>query len=401
MSFTHSEADPQTLTQNVRVQYERFPFPPLALGALEQVKPPQADGAFAHWYIHGRLPKRPLRILDAGCGTGFSTLKLAEANPDAEITAVDLSQASLEIARARLTSAGHLHRVKLLRADLQALPKLGTFDYLHSSGVIHHLPDPAAGLKALRSALAAEGVAYLMVYAAYARKEILAVQQILYSLWKNPEDWNEGLMLCRTFFRGLPEGHLLKRHYQRAIAVATEMMGAEAAASDAFLVDTWLQRCEHLWTQPEWFALLSQCGWQPRRWLDEQAWNLADYLPGLPDYLQTLSQTEQLALIDQLRPPQNFALYVTSHFDPTSVAGQQARVRVRSQDIPVPFGFVSLQENLLDNGRGIRLELTEQTRRVWLNIKGQKSWAELNEPGPDLSGFWQQLLDYGFVALKN
>lgn len=147
-------------TQTVREQYERFPFPPLALGALAHVRPPQADAAFARWYVYQRLPVGPQRILDAGCGTGFSTLKLAEANPEAEIVAIDLSDTSLGIARRRIEAAGlGQGRIHFQREDLQSLTELGKFDYIHSSGVLHHLPDPAAGLRRLRASLAPNGLA--------------------------------------------------------------------------------------------------------------------------------------------------------------------------------------------------------------------------------------------------
>lgn len=392
-------------TAAVRDQYEHFPFPPLGLGALADVRPPQADGAFGAWYVYGRLPRTGLRILDAGCGTGFSTLKLAEANPDAEILAIDISDASLEIARERLAAAGlNQPRVRFERLDLQSLETEARFDYIHSSGVIHHLPDPAAGLRRLRACLAPGGLAYLMVYAAHARVEIQAIQAILKILWQQPEDWREGLMLCRTFFRGLPAEHPFKQHHLRAVRVAEAMLGPEAAASDAFYVDTWLQRCEHLWTQPAWFELLAATGWYPARWLDEEAWRLEAYLPGLPDYVQSLSPDERLAVLDRLRPPQNFALFVTPEpVKPPHPALVPSR-------IPVRFGCIRhLRQPLevLDNGRGTQLSLNAVTRACWEAIDGQTDWqtiwqrlqqnhAELTRA--ELETFCGLLLRYGCVG---
>ncbi|PKL74961.1 MAG: hypothetical protein CVV27_17830 [Candidatus Melainabacteria bacterium HGW-Melainabacteria-1] len=394
---------------SVREQYERFPFPPLAIGALAQVRPPQADAAFAHWYVYGRLPAAPLRILDAGCGTGFSTLKLAEANPQAEIVALDFSAPSLQIARERLAAAGLAgERIALMQADLQQLPELGRFDYIHCSGVIHHLPDPEAGLRGLRACLAPRGLAYFMAYSAHARYEIQAVQQVLYQLWQNPQDWDEGLMLCRTFFRGLPVQHPLKQHFRRALQVAAEMLGTEAAQSDAFFVDTWLQRCEQLWSQPEFYALLQRTDWQPARWLDEDAWKLETYLPGLPDYVQELAHSERLALVDRLRPPQNFALFVTPELVP-----RPALPLLAPEQCPLPFGSVQVRMlqtlEVLDNGRGTQLSLNAITRTCWEMLDGQRNWQEIWDrllasypglPEGELKGFSQQLLEYGFVGIR-
>lgn len=401
----------ETETAAIREQYERFPFPPLAVGALDHVRPPQADAAFAHWYVYGRLPARPLRILDAGCGTGFSTLKLAQANPEAEILALDLSETSLRIARERLAAAGLSGaRIVLRQGDLQReqLEADGPFDYIHSSGVIHHLPDPEAGLRRLRACLAPDGLAYFMVYAAHARHEIRTIQALLYAIWQNREDWDEGLMLCRTFFRGLPMQHPLKQHFRRAVQVASDLLGPEAAQSDAFYVDTWLQRCEQLWDQPAFYALLGRTGWAPARWLDEDAWKLETYLPGLPDYVQQLAPAARLSLVDRLRPPQNFALFVT----PEPVAGPGSH-KLSVDQIPVPFGSVQIRalQNLevLDNARGTQLSLNAVTRTCWETIDGQSPWRQLwtrllsaypGLPESELRAFSQQLIDYGFVGLK-
>lgn len=356
-------------TQAVREQYERFPFPPLALGALEQIRPPQADLNFVWWYLRRQaLPER-LRILDAGCGTGFSTLKLAQANPTAEIVALDLSEASLAIAQQRLQAAGLATQVRFLQADLQALPELGTFDYLHSSGVVHHLPDPLAGLQQLRACLKPMGCGFLMVYSAHARQEIALIQQVLQELWQDKSNWQQGLMLCRQFLQNLPHGHRLKQHYWQAITTVTELLGPEAAWSDAFLVDTYLQRCEWRWTQPEWFALLQQSGWQPLRWLDESAWQLAPYLPTLPDQLATLGPLQRLAIADCLRPAHNFSLFVLPEAVPVASVSWQA------QAVPQPFQSVQLLERegqqLLDNGRGQQLLLDAPAQALWQSLLGQ------------------------------
>src|SRR5919199_6866729 len=45
-------------------------------------------------------------ILDAGCGTGYKSLVLAEANPGAQIVGIDLSEESVKLARQRLEYHG-------------------------------------------------------------------------------------------------------------------------------------------------------------------------------------------------------------------------------------------------------------------------------------------------------
>lgn len=58
------------------------------------------------------------RILDIGCGSGAIALSLAQEIPDAEVTAVDISSAALEIAAENASKHALQSRVKLIRSDL-------------------------------------------------------------------------------------------------------------------------------------------------------------------------------------------------------------------------------------------------------------------------------------------
>ena len=50
------------------------------------------------------------------------------------------------------------------------------FDLIVCTGVLHHLADPDAGLRALRSVLNPKGAMYLMVYAPYGRTGVYMLQ---------------------------------------------------------------------------------------------------------------------------------------------------------------------------------------------------------------------------------
>ena len=90
------------------------------------------------------------RVLEAGCGTGAQTVALQRRSPGARITAVDVSTASLERAKARVAAAG-LTGLEFRQADLLALPfPAASFDHAFLCFVLEHLPDPAGALIALR-----------------------------------------------------------------------------------------------------------------------------------------------------------------------------------------------------------------------------------------------------------
>ncbi len=100
------------------------------------------------------------RILDAGCGNGRHCKHiLRRADPDASISAFDLSQRMLKRANRRLKSK----RIQYIAADLTRLPYPdGYFDAIVCGWVLEHLPDPRPGLRELTRILQPGGKLLLM-----------------------------------------------------------------------------------------------------------------------------------------------------------------------------------------------------------------------------------------------
>jgi len=93
---------------------------------------------------------------------------------------LDLSATSLGIAKRRAEARG-LANIRWVRESLLELPKLGlgAFDYINCVGVLHHLEDPDAGLRALLGSLAPAGALGLMVYGTLGRAGIYPMQELL------------------------------------------------------------------------------------------------------------------------------------------------------------------------------------------------------------------------------
>jgi SAM-dependent methyltransferase len=101
-------------------------------------------------------------VLDAGCGMGRWARWVAE-RPVRRLYAVDFSRA---IDRAAATLASHA-TAHCVQADIRHLPfRPGTFDFIYSLGVLHHLVDPDAGMRSLIGRLKECGA--LLVYLYYA-----------------------------------------------------------------------------------------------------------------------------------------------------------------------------------------------------------------------------------------
>ena len=144
----------------VREQYEQLPYPPrdphdekrrLVTTWLDDLS------MINHYCYAGQQSFRDrFRVLIAGGGTGDATIFLAQQlrHTNAEIVHLDLSQTSIQIARHRAQERD-LNNISWLDDSLLALPELGLgkFDYINCCGVLHHLQDPDAGLRALLAVL--------------------------------------------------------------------------------------------------------------------------------------------------------------------------------------------------------------------------------------------------------
>jgi len=93
------------------------------------------------------------RVLEAGCGVGAQTVTLAGNSPDALITSVDISGASVAEAGKKVAAAGFAH-VQFAQADIFNLPfGPDAFDHIFVCFVLEHLARPAAALHTLKNHL--------------------------------------------------------------------------------------------------------------------------------------------------------------------------------------------------------------------------------------------------------
>lgn len=92
-------------------------------------------------------------VLEAGCGTGAQTITLARNSPDARITSIDLSAASLSEAQAKIAAIS-LTNVQFQQADLFHLPFApASFDHIFVCFVLEHLSQPLSALTQLKALL--------------------------------------------------------------------------------------------------------------------------------------------------------------------------------------------------------------------------------------------------------
>ena len=112
------------------------------------------------------------RVLEIGCGIGTDTINFARAG--AQVTAVDLSDRSLELAKQRARVFGLEDRIAFYRSDAERLSEVvpaRPYDLVYSFGVIHHSPHPERILEEVRRHYVGPGSTLkVMVYYRYSWK---------------------------------------------------------------------------------------------------------------------------------------------------------------------------------------------------------------------------------------
>jgi SAM-dependent methyltransferase len=126
---------------------------------------PEFERQFLDW-IHPITPDffERKRVLDAGCGIGRHAFFAASYGAE-QVVALDLSDA-VESARRNLERFENAHVVQgdLLRPPFRDARDGGGFDFVYSIGVLHHLPDPYEGFRALLRYVRPGGTIAVWVY---------------------------------------------------------------------------------------------------------------------------------------------------------------------------------------------------------------------------------------------
>jgi SAM-dependent methyltransferase len=247
---------------DVRDFYERMPYPgPVASLDRNLHGNPGRRRAHFHLTWPTERPRAGLEILVAGCGTSQAA-RYALREPDARVTAIDISETSLRHTR-DLQRKYNLGNLELHRLSIEEVGALGrSFDLIVCTGVLHHLPDPDVGLRSLRDVLNPNGALRLMVYAPYGRAGIYMMQEYcrLLGVTTSAKDLRD----LGAALQGLPPDHPISGVLRRA----KDFMRPEATA------DALLHPQDRAYAVPQLYAWLDRCGVSFGRWTEQ-----APYLP--------------------------------------------------------------------------------------------------------------------------
>jgi SAM-dependent methyltransferase len=111
--------------------------------------------------VHDALATPGCRVLDVGCGGGWSSISLARAYRSAKVIGVDIDQRSIDMAVANAREAGVGEQVRFLCQDAASLPD-ETADVAFAFECVHDMPRPVEVLSAVRKTLAPGGSLVVM-----------------------------------------------------------------------------------------------------------------------------------------------------------------------------------------------------------------------------------------------
>ncbi|OKH23780.1 SAM-dependent methyltransferase [Hydrococcus rivularis NIES-593] len=297
--------DSQAINAAVAKLYNTYPFPP---DPLSDEPPPGYNWRWnwvaAYNFCMGQKPLRQdIRILDAGCGTGSGTDYLIYLNPEAEIVAIDLSEKALEVAKERCRRSGVLaNRVRSVEFHLlkveQATQLPGEFDLINCVGVLHHLPDPVKGIRALAEKLAPGGLLHVFVYAELGRWEIQLMQKAIALLQGvRRGDYRDGVFVGRQIFASLPENNrIVKREKER--------WSMENHRDESF-ADMYVHPQEVDYNIETLFELIEASGLEFIGFSNPRYWQLERLLgksPELMERAKQMSDRDRYRLIELLDP---------------------------------------------------------------------------------------------------
>jgi SAM-dependent methyltransferase len=391
----------------VRAFYESHPYP-APLDNLDRhrelYRNPDRRRALSLllWPMEQRREDR--EILVAGCGTSQAAIH-ALREPGARVTAIDISETSLRHSRDLQQKYG-LRNLDLHRLAIEQVGDLGRrFDQIVCTGVLHHLPDPDTGLRALRNVLMPDGAIHLMVYATYGRAGIYMMQEYCRLLGVSATE--EELQDLGNMIGALSSDH----------PIAGVARQAKDFRNPDALADALLHPQDRAFTVPQLYSWLQRCGLSFGRWFEQ-----APYLPqcgamaGMPHAarLVSLSPRLQYAAVELLRGTMtrhNFIAYRDDRrgdSQPITFEGDAWRNYVPLR-LPwtlcvrerLPPGSLAVLINRAHTYPDLALPIGAAQDQIFAAIDGRRSIDEIlrDAAGDELGrGFIKQLWEYDQIV---
>lgn len=183
MTTTHANVDPAEVAK----------FDALATSWWDpegQSKPLHEINPLRVGYITSRCQLKGSHTIDVGCGGGILSEALAKA--EAQVTAIDMGEMPLNIAKLHALEAGLTINYQLSTAETMAANAAGKFDVVTCMEMLEHVPDPVAVIKACANLVKPGGHVFFSTLNRHPKAYLLAVlgaEYIMKMLPKGTHDY--------------------------------------------------------------------------------------------------------------------------------------------------------------------------------------------------------------------
>lgn len=293
--------------QPIRPQFDELPYPNVPLEQKPGNHPTylSTHSCVVPYYLrdHRVIDTHGKWILDAGCGSGFKALALAAANPGAHIVGVDISPKSIELAQQRVEYHGIDHPIEFHCLSLEEVPNLPyTFDYINCDETLYLLPDPAAGLQAMRAVLKPDGIIRANLHSAFQRADCYRVQALFQRLGCLEGERTEAeIALVRQTMGALNNWVITKRRLWN--------QNPELQTDPEKVVANFLLRGDKGYTLPQFFKLLREAQLDFISMVNWREWNLQTLFKNIEELpiaialgLAEMNLEQQLHMFELLHP---------------------------------------------------------------------------------------------------
>lgn len=310
-----------------------------------------------HFVFGGKRDwSQPIRALVAGGGSGDGAIQLAQGLVDAgcsgEVVYLDLSKGARRIAEQRAKVRG-LTNISFHTGSLLDAPEHGVFDYIDCCGVLHHLPDPPAGIGALGAALAPGGGMGLMVYAPYGRSGVYPLQEAFAVLGDgmSPQD---RLTLGQATLPDVFDCHPFK---------SNRIVG-DHEISDAGFYDLLLHTQDRPYTVGQFVDLIKGAGLGLIDMVQANRYDLGKCFPALAERARDLSKVAAMDVCEKLRGDIKMHVAYVAAYDRADKAAAKA-----SDPTAVPHITGGRAQALVGQiARTGRIELTREDSSDWITL---------------------------------
>ena len=251
--------------KDVKAQYENYPYPKRDLekekGGMYTSNSENLT-RLNHYGFNGDMPLyragegEMFSVLVAGGGTGDAVIHMAEQLREfnARVIYLDMSMASMKVAKKR-AKLRKLKNIYWVHDSLLELPnmKIGKFDYITCTGVLHHLSSPLDGLNALKSVLKNSGVMSIMLYGEYGRTGIYQMQDLMRLVNGDEQNMQTKVDNTKAMINTLPLKNWYKRDENTFKAKIEE-------GGDIEIYDLFLHSQDRAYTVPQLYEYIEKEG---------------------------------------------------------------------------------------------------------------------------------------------